>query len=188
MTLTPEVKQARKRERMIEKAKDDKISPAKYAKRSVAPTYQKMVRAEAGADPRPFVTAIVDGEIAQVARQSGQCVCISCGKVGPWKGNYYGGGVFDTGHYVAGRCLSILFEPTNSHPQCKHCNKTLSGNQGCYTTWMRFTYGQDEIDRLNRQVNETGQFTLGELVDMKMGYQIRLQKAITLMEKGEHNA
>ncbi len=186
MALSPEEKQARKRDRMIEKARELQIGS--YARRFVAPVFQKMRRAEAAADPRPFATAVVNGEIAQVKREIGECVCVTCGRVAPWKGNSIGGGVIETGHFIASRRMSVLFveEPTpNSFAQCKHCNQHLGGNQGCYELWMRCVYGQDEIDRLRRLKNETVQFTRETLVDMRLAYQVRLTAAINSMKEGE---
>ena len=180
MVLTPEERLSRKRNRMIEKSRELQIGT--FAKKFVASDFQKMIRAEAGADPRPFVTAVVNGELTQVPREVGQCVCVTCGKVGPWKGNKLGGGTIESGHFIASRRMSILLEETNVHAQCKHCNQHLSGNQGCYEIYMRFMYGQAEIDRLRRLKNETVQFTRETLVDMRIGYQARLETAIELME------
>ena len=183
MTLSPEEKLARKRERMIEKAREYQIGT--YARKFVASLFQQVVRAEAAIDPRPFITAVVDGEITQVPHEFGFCTCVTCGKSGPWKGNSIGGGVIESGHFIASRRMSILFEETGVNPQCKHCNQHLSGNQGCYEIYMRFMYGQKEIDRLRKLKNETVSFTRETLVDMRLSYQARLKEAVQSMTKGE---
>jgi len=180
VTLTAEEKLANKRSKMIEKAKEYQLGT--YSRKKVAPVYQQMVRAEAAAKPAGYYSAIVDGEMFQVHREVGQCVCVTCGKVLPWKNSSASHGRLDTGHFIPSRRMSILFEPNNSHPQCVHCNKYLGGNQGCYELWMRHVYGQEEIDRLRRRKNENVQCTREELVDMRIVYQARLKEAVQSME------
>ena len=177
--LTSEEKLERKRRLMGDKAAEYQIGT--YTNKFVAPVFQRMIRAEAAAVPWAFASAVVDGELRMVFRQVGECVCVTCGKVGPWKGNSIGGGTIETGHFVAGRRASILFEPTNAHPQCKHCNRHLFGNQARYEVWMAHTYGLDEPDRLRRLKSETRQFSREELVDMRIEFQARLTAAENLI-------
>ncbi len=151
---------------MIEKAKEK--GPSRYRSQVVAKTYQRMVRAEAAAEPSGLTVAFMDGMVKEVFREVGQCVCVTCGLVGPWNGKAYGGGPIETGHYLAGRTASTVFAPTNSNPQCKTCNQHLSGNQGAYTAWMLHVYGQEESDSLQRLKNTVRQFTLEELVDLNI--------------------
>ena len=178
--ITPEEKAQRSRKRMIDVARQSQIGT--YTRSVVAPLFQKMIRAEAAALPAGPCVVIVNGEVGQVVRQVGQCACVTCGAIGPWKGNYLGGGVIETGHFVPSRRASVLFEPTNAHPQCKFCNRHLSGNQGVYEMWMRAVFGQDEIDRLRRLKNETRNFTHEALVDMRLTYTERLKAAEERMQ------
>ena len=182
MALSAEIKAERARNKLIEKAKEYQLGT--YTNRFVAPLFQSVVRAEAASDPRAFVTAVVNGTIQQVARQLGECACVTCGRVAAWKGTSIGGGEIETGHFVASRRASILFEPTNAHPQCKTCNRHMSGNQGCYEMWMRAVYGQDEIDRLRRLKNANVTFDREQLVDKRIEYKARLDAAILLLTVG----
>lgn len=182
MPLTEQEKAENKRQRMLDTAKQ--YRPTKYKNLYVAPDFQSMIRAEVGADPRQYLTAVVDGKIQQVKREIGQCVCVTCGNVGPWKGKFLGGGTIESGHFIAGRFNSIIFEENNVHPQCKHCNQHLSGNQACYEMWMQFMYGQEEIDRLRQLKTESVSFSLEELVDMRIGYMARLKAAEERMSSG----
>ena len=179
--IPPDIKAERARNKMLEKAKEYQLGT--YSNKFVAPLWQSCVRAEAAADPRKFVSAVVNGTIQQVARRLGECACVTCGRVAAWKGASIGGGEIETGHFVASRRASILFEPNNAHPQCKVCNRHLSGNQGCYEMWMRFMFGQDEIDRLRRLKNANVTFNRSELVDMRIGFKKRLDAAILLLTK-----
>lgn len=182
MPLSPEEKAERARQRMLHTAKG--YSTSTYA-RKVATIFQRMVRAESGADPRQYVTAIVDCEVRPVERRIGQCVCITCGKVACWTGNSVGGGEIETGHFLASRRNSILFEETNTGPQCKICNRHHGGEQQLYRRWMTMVRGVAEIERLERLKTQSVQFTHEQLVDMRIGYQARLDAAIKRMETGE---
>ena len=175
MALTPEEKAARARDRMTERARC--LSPIRYAQKTVSPIFQQMIRAEAAAKKNALSEAVRDGTSILVFRRVGQCVCVTCGKLLPWKDNGASCGRLDTGHFLAGRTASILFEETNAHPQCVHCNQHLSGNQANYEIWMRAVYGQEEIDRLRRLKNTTRKFTHEEVVDLKIQYAARLKAA-----------
>ncbi len=183
MAMTAEEKASRARQRMIEKARE--VSPATYARRSVAQVFQKMVRAESAALPEGMTPAVVDGRIERVFRLVGQCVCVTCGKVGPWKGNYIGGGDIETGHFVASRRASVLLEAHNAHAQCKHCNRHLGGNQANYELWMQYVYGPGEPDRLRQLKHTTRKFTHEELVDLKIEYSRRLKAAKERMRESQ---
>lgn len=179
--LTKQHKAERTRQRMLDKAREYQLGT--YSRKFVAPVFQQMIRAEAASEPAGETLAVVNAEIRGVFRKIGQCVCITCGKVAPWKGNSIGGGEIETGHFIASRRMSILFEETNVAPQCKYCNRHLGGNQGCYEQWMLFVYGQDEIDRLRKLKNETVQFTREELVDKRLFYKQRLDLAVDYMKE-----
>ena len=173
-TLTPEEKATRARQRMIEKAREWTIGTHT---RKVAEVYQQMVRAEAAAMPEGMTSAVVGGQISQVFRRIGQCVCVTCGKVGPWKGglNRYGG--MHTGHFLASRRASILFLADNVAPQCSHCNVFQHGAPSAFTLWMEHVRGKETIERIRRLKHTGRQFTHEELVDAKLTYQARLKAA-----------
>ncbi len=177
MPLSTEERAQRKRDRMIEKAREKRQSPAQYARNVAAPVFQKMIRAEAAAKEAGTSIAVAHGEVREVFREVGQCVCVTCGRVGPWTDKSVYGGTFDTGHFLAGRGASIVFEETGAHPQCKYCNDRLGGNQANYEIWMRHVYGQDEIDRLRRLKAKVRQFTIEEIVDMRIEFGERLKAA-----------
>lgn len=174
--LTPEQKAANARSRMMERAKQ--FQTTTYC-RKVAAVFQRMIRAEAAADPRQYVTAVVDGEIRQVERKLGQCVCVTCGRVMRWEGKH-----IHTGHFLASRRNSILFEETNVMPQCAHCNAYQGGMPQEYRLWMRIVRGQAEIERLELLKTQSRSFTLEELVDLRIAYAARLAAAEERMKNG----
>ena len=175
MKLTAEERTQRARQRMIENARQFQVGT--YSRKYVAPLFQLAIRAEAAALPPGEPPAMVRGSYAPVFRSLGQCVCVTCGFVGPWKGNAIGGGSIETGHFIASRRASILFEESNAHPQCKYCNRHLHGNHGLYEQWMRRAYGPEQIERLQQLKNTSRTFTRDELVDMRLEYAGRLKAA-----------
>jgi hypothetical protein len=177
--LSPEDKAARARQRMLEKAKE--FQTGTYIRRFVAPLFQKMIRAEAGADHRQYVTAVVHGVIQQVERSIGECVCITCGKRQRWDSGIRG---MHTGHFLASRRNSILFEESNCAPQCASCNYYRSGAPQEFRLWMRLVRGQECIERLERLKTESRSFSLDELVDMRIAYAARLAAAENRMKNG----
>lgn len=176
MKLSLEEKLQRKRQRMLEQARQ--YSTGTYV-RKVAATFQRCIRAEAAADTRQYVTAVVAGTIQQVERQLGQCVCITCGRVMKWEGKHV-----HTGHFLASRRNSILFEEANVAPQCAHCNAYQGGMPQEYRLWMLRVRGQVEIDRLERLKTVSVSFSLEQLVDMRIAYQSRMKAAEERMRNG----
>ena len=181
--LTPEQKSANARAKMLEVARQ--YSTGTYIRKFVAPLFQSMIRAEAGAIPEGLTTVIVECEVGQSFRRVGECACITCGKVAPWKGNAIGGGEIETGHFLASRCNSILFEEANVSPQCKICNRHRAGEQQLYRKWM-MTVRPEDIERLEKLKPQSKQFTRDELVDMRIGYAARLNAAVARMKGVGH--
>jgi len=171
-TFTPEEKAARARQRMLEKAKEFQVGT--YIRKFVAPLFQQMIRAEWARCWGGTVPAIVEGTLKQVWRRRGQCVCVTCGTVGPWSS---GLGGMHTGHFLASRRNSIVFEEDNVAPQCSRCNRYLSGAPQAFRRWMLATRGTERVERLERLKTESRQFTREELVDMRIDFQSRLRSA-----------
>ena len=172
MTLTEKQKSERARDRMIEKAKE--YSTGTYSAKFVAPIFQKMVRAEAAAKPAGHVHAILDGEFHHVYRRVGECVCVTCGKVGPWSS---GLGGMHTGHFLGSRRASILFDEANVAPQCSRCNVYESGAPQQFRKWMLATRGPKTVERLEELKRTTVSFSRDQLVDLKIHFAKRLAAA-----------
>lgn len=172
MSLTPEEKEERRWQRMYDKSKEFQIST--YVRKFVAPLFQKMLRAEYGADQRLFVTAVVDGEIHQVPRHVGECVCVTCGKVDAWNSGIKG---IHTGHFIASRRNSILLEEDNVAPQCAGCNYYASGAPQAFRKWMLAVRGEEVVERLERLKTESVSFARMDLIDMRIEYGSRLKAA-----------
>lgn len=170
--LTDQEKLARKRLRMLDKARE--YTTGTYIAKFVAPLFQKMIRAEYGAEPAGRTPAIVDGELTAVYRDLGYCVCVTCGQVHPWSSGL--GGVH-CGHFLASRRNSILFEEDNVDPQCSKCNRYRDGAPQEFRIWMLAVRGKETVERLERLKGTIVQFSREELVDKRLEYQARLKTA-----------
>lgn len=182
--LHPKEKAERARQRMIATAKKYQIGT--YAGQ-VARVFQRMIRAEAGAKPAAHAPVLKDGGWMRASwREVGQCACVTCGKIGPWKSSkQLGVGSIETGHFIGSRRNSILFEEDNVAPQCVACNQHRGGEPQLYRKWMLWQRGEQVVERLERLKNETRQFSREELVDMKIAYTARLKAAEAKMARGE---
>lgn len=178
--LTPEQRAQNSRERMLQVAKQ--YSTGTYIRKYVAPLFQQMIRAEAGAKPQGVEICIIDGEIMEIAfRRVGECVCVTCGTIKAWDSGIKG---MHTGHFLASRVNSILFEEMNVAPQCSACNYYRSGEQQLFRKWM-LEVRPEHIERLEKLKTQSKSFTRDELVDMRVSYKARLDAAIRRMETGK---
>ena len=175
MKLTPEQKAQRHRQRLIDNCRTVRLGT--YTRKVVAPLFQLMIRAEAGASRSPSSPAMFEGELEQVSRNIGYCVCVTCGKVTSWKGGVDRYSGMHTGHFLSSRRNSIVFEEGNVAPQCSHCNYQLGGNPQAFRKWMLAVRGEDVIQRLERLKNTVVEFTREQLVDMRISYAARLKAA-----------
>lgn len=180
--LTPKKKTERRFERMLAKSKE--FRPHVYLSKYVAPVFQKMVRAEAGARSG-YEWFHRQGTMQSNFVPVGMCVCVTCGKMAAWTGDKKAGieGI-DTGHFVSSRKASIVLEETNVAPQCVSCNKFNYGMPEAYEKWMLATHGQDVIDRLRFLKTTTRQFNHDELVGLRISYMDRLKEACKRIKNG----
>lgn len=176
MSIPPDVLLARTRAKLLNTARQ--YSTGTYSRQFVAPLFQRMIRAEAGADPRPYVTAVVAGVVRQVARDIGECVCVTCGQQHKWNSGIQG---LHTGHFLASRCNSILYEEANVAPQCAHCNYYSGGAPQQFRQWMEAVRGPKEIERLQMLKTQPRSFTREELVEMRIAFQSRLKIAVSIL-------
>jgi hypothetical protein len=173
--LTPEQRSQNARERMLDCAKQYQLGT--YSRKFVAPVFQEMIRAEAGAMPEGFTTTIINGDIGQSFRSEGDCACVTCGTVKAWDSGIKG---IHCGHFLASRCNSILFEEDNVAPQCSACNYYRSGEPQHFRHWM-LEVRPEAVERLERLKTQSKTFTRDELVDMRIGYKARLDAAVERM-------
>ena len=183
MTRKPRLTEAEKRQKRFDDLMENArcYSPYRYIVKYASKDFQRMIRAEAGASTESVPYVDKEGNLLRRSTSLGCVICVTCGRVGPWQGSYFGG-MFHTGHFVASRVPAIVFEPTNVAPQCAFCNKQEYGATDRYKIWMIHVHGQDEIDRLNRLKNDGRDFTLEELVDLRIEYKDRIAAAIKVMK------
>jgi len=130
-------------------------------KANAAREFQKMIRYESVDD---------DGLVR----------CVTCPNSAHWRNQ---GSAMHAGHYVSGRAVSVLFEPSNCHPQCYTCNVHRSGNQEVYSEFMIARYGVDEIQRLRKLRNTSVKIPAEELNEMRLNFRRRWQEAKRKLEE-----
>ena len=173
MPLTPEQKRANKIARKLE---DFRAKMPQRCLRETAKVFQEMIRAEAGATTNEE-WCVVGGAMRRQWSPLGSCVCVTCGAVYPWRGS----NKMDSGHFASGRYRSIIFEKANCHSQCSHCNQHREDADGDYLIYMRYVYGQSEVDRLQRLKNVTVQIDREDLAERYVTYKERIRAAEKVM-------
>lgn len=157
-----------------------KVKARTYLTKTVAPLFQKMIRAESAARPDGFEPAVVRGDVVDVPRYVGECVCVTCGKVDRWNSGIKG---MHTGHFLAGRSNSILLQEDNVAPQCSRCNYYQSGQQAAFRLWMSHVRGFAVIESLIQLKQMSVTFSHEDLVWLKISYATRLKCAVDLMTR-----
>jgi len=83
------------------------------------------------------------------ADHQGNCKCVSCGTVKPWK-------EMDAGHFVPkSRGAAVRYIEENVHPECPGCNRFHDGHLIGYTRFMIEWYGEEKIDELQAEARKT---------------------------------
>lgn len=100
------------------------------------------------------------------------CICCTCNKDTELDGSLH------SGHFIPGRTNSVLFEETNCHGQCSACNLYHHGALDKYYVYMLKTYGQDEIDRLERLKNITVKYFVDDYENIALKYKLKIKELI----------
>jgi hypothetical protein len=135
---------------------------------------QKTIRAESGAWVG-YARCVVDGQMTTRLSVLGNCVCVTCGAIHPWK-------YMHAGHFLSSRRASIVLEETGIHPQCVRCNTYEGGKPREYELYMGSVYGEEVIDTLQQMKNESKTWQTDELVRLRISYADRLKAAVKEMD------
>ena len=103
------------------------------------------------------------------ADKNGNCTCVTCGSVKPYK-------EIHAGHFIPKRNNAVMFEETNVHPQCPYCNLYMHGQGAKYYKFMLEKYGQEEIDRLMDLDKTTKQFSACDVEEMIVDYRGKVKE------------
>ncbi len=74
-----------------------------------------------------------------------------CGVRIPWEES-------DNSHYIPRGVLSLRYEPKNTHPSCRRCNRFMGGNLQAYAIYLRRKYGPDILEWLDREKRKTTKY------------------------------
>lgn len=97
------------------------------------------------------------------ANEEGMVQCCTCDSVKHWK-------QMQAGHFISGRLNSNLFDERGCHAQCSKCNVIRGGNGPKYYQFMRDAYGEDVINELLRQNDQTHKWAPNELESLYEKY------------------
>ena len=86
------------------------------------------------------------------ANLQGFTVCISCGKIVPWK-------EADCGHFVNRSHMATRYHEKNCNAQCRSCNRYDEGNNIGYARGLIKKYGPDIIEELEVLKHQSSHLT-----------------------------
>lgn len=75
--------------------------------------------------------------------EQGYVTCY-CGARIPWQES-------DNSHYIPRGVLSLRYEPKNTHPSCRRCNRFMGGNLQAYALHLRRLYGEEILEWLDKE-------------------------------------
>lgn len=93
------------------------------------------------------------------ANPDGIVACCSCGRPYPWN-------EMDCGHFVSRNHNAGRYDPRNTNPQCKKCNRFREGNKAGYAVFLQKKYGPEVIEELNKLQYTIKRFEVDELQAM----------------------
>ena len=102
------------------------------------------------------------------ADDSGFAACVSCGKIQHYK-------EMDGGHWISRNSAHLLTEE-NIHPQCKGCNRFMSGCHEQYTLFMIDTYGMEMVRELSDTKRQVIKYSRIDLEDLISEYKLRIKE------------
>ena len=161
---------------MMKRYKPLKRTPIKRTPWDKAKKEQEKKKAKAGLSKsklRDKLDAIFSKYIRlKYSDDRGNCRCISCGKVFPWK-------EIQCGHYMSRRYMSTRFSEDNCRPQCVACNIFNQGNIQMYRRVLIKQIGEQRVDLIEvRARQETKNWSLFEYQAMIDFYQKEVNKLL----------
>ena len=117
---------------------------------------------------------------AKYADRSGNITCVTCGKVGKWRGDQ-----FQAGHLVSGRSHAILLDEDLVRPQCYTCNMINEGEHARFVMYLKKREGKTDeqieelLDRKNKDTKyKAFEFTQFAAAFKAMGISICKEKGL----------
>jgi hypothetical protein len=111
------------------------------------------------------------------------CKCCSCGRIYP----AFGLKCLQAGHFIPGRHNAVLFNELGCHGQCYNCNVRLKGAWPEYHEFMVDNYGQEAVDYMLMEKNQTIKFLPFELEELRNLYKLLADQMLSTKKllKGE---
>lgn len=99
----------------------------------------------------------------------GNVKCFTCEATKPYK-------EMDAGHYISRRHYSTRFDDRNVHPQCPRCNRFRHGEMDVYALNLRYKYGDDILEILNKEKEKIRDYTSCELKEFRKWLRDEIKK------------
>lgn len=80
----------------------------------------------------------------QAAADKNGYVACYCGVSLHWKES-------DCSHYIPRGCLALRYDPRNTRPSCRRCNRFMGGNLQAYALALQKDYGLGILEELERE-------------------------------------
>lgn len=93
--------------------------------------------------------------------------CVTCGRLVEIKKAH-------ASHFIPGRHNATLFDERGVHGSCYACNVVLGGNGPAYYKFMLAEWGQEIIDELLRNDNQTVKYTVDDYEQLEQTYKNKL--------------
>lgn len=103
------------------------------------------------------------------ADEDGNCTCVTCGRVYPWK-------KVQAGHWINGRNNAVLFMEDGIHPQCYGCNVRKQSNPIRYWLWMEEHIGRDRMNQMIARMDWTVEYELDDYLNYEREFTHRAAK------------
>lgn len=104
------------------------------------------------------------------ADDSGQCMCVTCGKWDHWKS-------LQGGHFIPRGKTATKLNEFNIHPQCVSCNHFRKEESKCrYMIYMVETYGYNFVKALEEESRQVKKYTRSEIEGVIKYFKQRLKE------------
>jgi hypothetical protein len=103
----------------------------------------------------------------------GNIVCFTCDSVKPVV-------EMDCGHFVGRQHKATRFLETNTHPQCRYCNRYCEGKKDVYAVRLIHKYGPNILLELQEAKNKIVKWSPSDLQALIESYKQKLEQLETV--------
>lgn len=107
---------------------------------------------------------VADREYSRMIRRThsdphtGMAKCVTCNKQAHWT-------EMDCGHFITRAKAKTRYEPMNTWPQCRECNRMHNGRPEEFEQFLIGQFGEETVEWLHQQSNQTERYTTEDLLE-----------------------